>query len=329
MSFSTFDKALMLLAGAERPLSQVWLREFSDLSSQQVRRLLEVWPQIPQIRKYAFLDALRALFDQDTLVSFEGIGRALLTDADAGVRSRALRLLQESLDAHLVPQLLEMLMHDGDGDVRAEAAGLLGAFVYEGEVDKLAAPLLHRIEEALIYAAEHDAEARVRQIALTSLGYSSRPEVEGLIRRAYEQEDPEWIASALMAMGRSANPETWQDYVLPMLAHEHTAVRRSAVQAAGELSLREARPMLIQMLRGEPEEEVYKSAIWALSQIGGQNVRLYLETLLEGADEKMARWIEDALDNLDFTEDLASFDLFRFDEDEELPFEEDEFPLDE
>lgn len=131
-------------------------------------------------------------------------------------------------------------------------------------------------------------------------------------------------------MGRSADPK-WEEYILPMLSHENAEIRRSAVLAAGELGLKQARPILLRMLEEEPEEAVYKEAIWALSQIGGENVRLYLETLLEEAEtEEMEEWIEDALDNLDFTEDFAPFDLLRFDvedldsfgEEEEKPFDE-------
>lgn len=330
MTGTTFDHALSLLAQSERPLPQVWLREFSDLSPEQLHQLLDLWPRLPRNRKYTFLDALRALFDKETLVSFEAIGRALLDDADAGVRWRALRLLEESLDARLVPLLLRLLAQDGDSNVRAEAADLLGAFVYEGEVDKLPSRLLHQIEEALLYAAKHDADVGVRRGALIALGYSSRPEVETLIRAAYERDEPEWVAAALFAMARSANPQ-WQDYVLPMLSSEHANVRQSAVKAAGELGLSKARPILLQMLEQEPEEEVYRSAIWALSQIGGENVRLYLETLLEEAEnEELERLLEDALDNLDFTEDFSQFDIFRFDvEDLDFPVEEDENSSDE
>lgn len=332
MKSTTFDKALTILAHSERPLSPIWLREFSDLAPQEVKQLLNLWPRLSQERKYSFLDTLKLLFDEETLVSFDAIGRALLDDTDAGVRCRALRLLEEALDIHLVPRLLHMLAQDGDKDVRAEAAAILGPFVYEGEVENIPSHLLREIEDALLYAAEHDADVRVRQKALISLGFSSRPEVVALIRSAYQRQEPEWIASSLSAMGRSADPNQWQEYILPMLSHEDAQIRRSAVLAAGELGLKQARPILLRMLEEEPDEAVYKEAIWALSQIGGENVRLYLETLLEEAEtEEMEKWIEDALDNLDFTEDFAPFDLFRLDvedldffeeEDEEEPSEE-------
>jgi hypothetical protein len=70
----------------------------------------------------------------------------------------------------------------------------------------------------------------------------------------------------------------------------------------------------------EEEEfgDTYQAIIWSLSQIGGEDVRTYLETLLDEAnDDEMVELIEDALLNLDFTEDSEGFDLIAYDADEE------------
>jgi hypothetical protein len=67
------------------------------------------------------------------------------------------------------------------------------------------------------------------------------------------------------------------------------------------------------------------AAIWSLSQIGGEDVRLYLQNLLDNVeDDGQAAFLEEALDNLAFTEDTAIFDLLAFDADEvdELDLEE-------
>ncbi len=81
------------------------------------------------------------------------------------------------------------------------------------------------------------------------------------------------------------------------------------------------------MLGEEEDEGILNAAIWSLSQIGGEDVRTYLENLLdvvEDDDEQLA-FLEEALDNLAFTEDLERFDLLAFDPDDELkPIEEDE-----
>jgi hypothetical protein len=69
----------------------------------------------------------------------------------------------------------------------------------------------------------------------------------------------------------------------------------------------------------EDNEDVHEAVIWSLSQIGGEDVRTYLESLLDATeDDEQAELIEDALDNLTFTEDMAKFDLLAFDPDDEL-----------
>jgi hypothetical protein len=60
---------------------------------------------------------------------------------------------------------------------------------------------------------------------------------------------------------------------------------------------------------------VFSAIIWSLSQIGGEDVRTYLENLLDQLeeDEEQIAFLEEALDNLAFTEDLDRFDLLAFD----------------
>jgi len=53
-------------------------------------------------------------------------------------------------------------------------------------------------------------------------------------------------------------------------------------------------------------------------------VRIYLENLLDQSeDDEQIDFLEDALDNLAFTEDLDRFDLLSYDP-EENPFEEED-----
>ena len=64
---------------------------------------------------------------------------------------------------------------------------------------------------------------------------------------------------------------------------------------------------------------ILSAVIWSLSQIGGEDVRTYLENLLDQLeDDEQIAFLEEALDNLAFTEDLERFDLLAFDPDEEL-----------
>ena len=306
-----------LLSGKEFP--RRYLQEFSDIGTLELKTLLDVWPQVKPSRKLTLLEELDALAETDTLVSFDDVARALLTDPEPEVRTRAIRLLDEYEDPKVVPSYLDMLKNDPDLNVRIEAANALHLFVDLGELEEIPANIYHQVEDALLASAASEDNIRVRRTALESLGYSSRPEVTTLIDSAFHREDPAWQASSLVAMGRSAD-ERWTDAVTRSLVHVDDRIRTAAVQAAGELSLQAARPILLKMLGEEEDATILSAVIWSLSQIGGEDVRTYLENLLdviEDDDEQIA-FLEEALDNLAFTEDLDRFDLLAFDPDDEL-----------
>jgi HEAT repeat protein len=216
-----------------------------------------------------------------------------------------------------------MLKDDSDVGVRREAANVLNLFVDLGELEEIPENIYQQVEDALLAAANGEDDVRVRRTALESLGYSSRPEVMTLIESAFQREDPNWQASALHAMGRSAD-DRWTDDVLNSLVNDDDRIRRAAVQAAGELSIKSAGPLLLKILAEEEEETVVSAAIWSLSQIGGEEARIFLQNLLDQTeDEEQIEYLEDALDNLAFTEDLDRFDLMAYDPDVDLFEEED------
>lgn len=320
-----FQKVLDALLDESEDIPYRYLTEFSDIEPASLKSLLETWPRIGLERKLLLLDQLNTLANEDTLVSFDDLGRALLTDTEPQVRIRAMRLLVECEDVRLVPIYIDTVTKDNALAVRAEAATMLGIFVQLGEFEDIPANVHHQIEDILLEVFNGKDEASVRRRALEALGFSSRVEVPVLIESAFKRQDPDWQASAIFAMGRS-NDERWADKVLRMMVSEDRRIRLAAVQASGELGLALARPILLRLLEEEDDEIIAGAAIWSLSQIGGEDVRLYLQNLLDKVedDDEQAAFLEEALDNLAFTEDMASFDLLAFDADEldELDLEE-------
>ncbi len=313
-----FQKVLEVLLEESKDLPQPYLNEFSDIEPAALGALREAWPRIALSRKVQLLDRLIALAEVDTLVSFEELGRALLRDDEAPVRVRAMHLLAECGDARLVPIYIGILQNDSDVAVRAEAASLLGLFVQLGEFDDIPKETHQQVEEALLAVLGGEDEVKVQRRALESLGFSSRPEAAVLIESAVKRQDPDWKGSAVFAMGRSGD-EGWQEYVLQMIPSIHDAVRLAAVVAAGELELAAARPFLLRLLEEEENDTVTGAAIWSLSQIGGEDARVYLESLLDLAeDEEQIVFLEEALDNLAFTDDMSRFDLLALDPDVSL-----------
>jgi HEAT repeat protein len=315
---TSFQTVLDALLSDRKEFPRRYLQEFSDIGTLELKTLLDVWPQIKPGRKLTLLEELDALAETDTLVSFDDVARALLTDPDPQVRTRAIRLLDEYEDPKIVPSYLDMLKNDPDLNVRVEAANALNLFVDLGELEEIPESIYHQVEDALLASANSEDEVRVRRAALESLGYSSRPEVATLIESAFRREDPAWKASSLVAMGRSAD-ERWSDAVTRSLVNVDDRIRKAAVQAAGELSLSSARPILLKMLGEEENDTILSAVIWSLSQIGGEDVRTYLENLLDQIeDDDQIAFLEEALDNLAFTEDLDRFDLMSLDPEAEL-----------
>ena len=319
-----FQKILDTLLDESKDIPRRYLIEFSDIEPGSLESLQESWPRIGLSRKLLLLDQLNALANVDTLVSFDDIGRALLKDNDPQVRIRAMRLLVECEDHRLVPTYIDLLTNDEIVAVRAEAASMLGLFVQLGEFEDIPEDMHHHIEDVLLKVLNGDDESPVRRRSLEALGFSSRIEVPVLIESAYNRQDPDWKASAVFAMGRS-NDKRWAVHVLQMIVSDDRSIRLAAVQASGELTLPLARPLLFNLLEEEVDDVIAGAAIWSLSQIGGEDVRLYIQNLLDNVeDDDQTAFLEEALDNLAFTEDRSIFDLLAFDADEvdEIDLEE-------
>ena len=322
----SFQEVLDNLLETSGDIPHRYLKEFSDIEPAALESLLETWPRIERDRKLLLLDQLNALANEDTLVSFDDLGRALLTDSEAQVRIRAMRLLVECEDARLVPYYIDMLTKDSDPAVRAEAASMLGIFVQLGEFDDIPDEVHRQVEDVLLEVFAGEDEPLIRRRALEGLGFSSRDEVPVLIESSFKRQDPDWQASALFAIGRS-NDKRWTEPVLHMIVSENRRIRLAAVQASGEMELKAARLLLLRLLDEEFDDAIAGAAIWSLSQIGGDDVRIYLQNMLDNADDDaQIALLEEALDNLAFTEDMSMFDLIALDADE---LEPDDLDLDE
>jgi HEAT repeat protein len=317
MNKPTFQTVLTALCDESTAFPNRYLPHFSDLAPQDLAALMAEWPGLAKKRKHNLLTRLVELYQEDNLLSFDSLGAALLSDPDEHVRADALRLLADSDDTGLLPRLVELAENDADANVRSRAAIVLGNFIELGELEDISKEAQNFVEEALMRLARSDNET-VQRSALEAISFSSRPEVETLIQSAYMRPEPAWVASSLAAMGRSANDD-WEELVLAKFDDHNTEIRRRAVQAAGELRLASARPLLLTLLEEEDDEDVFIAVIWSLSQIGGEDVRVALQVLLDQAeDDASLSYLDEAIANLDFTEELNSFDLRAFDPEDDL-----------
>jgi HEAT repeat protein len=321
----SFQTVLDSLLDSKKPISQAHLKLYSDLDPASVKLFLNAWQNVPLKRKLSLLDNLVEHFDEDTLVSYEDVGKALLDDPEAEVRARALSLLVESEDPKLVGKVVDIFLTDVETAPRMAALHVLGEFLLLGEYEKINETLERRIEDALITVIRSEGNAELRRHSLEILGFSSREEIPLLIEAAFERVDPAWVACALRAMGHSQD-ERWNGDVVDKLLDEEPLVKSSAIEAAGMLAIQESVPLLIQILDDEEtEEDSVAAAIWSLSQIGGDEARTYLVGLADQTDdEELSEYLEEAIENLDFMEDLNNFELFSLEDDDFLEEEEED-----
>lgn len=299
----------------ETPFNPRFLYRLSDLTPQDLGAFTSAWQQVSIQRRRSLMEDLEELGEDNTLVDFEALGRLAIDDPDPGVRAAGLRVLLEYENQGFIPRFLQLLNEDDDPDVRAAAANVLARYIYLGEIEELSENWLHEIEDNLLRVAESEENTLVRRMALESLGYSSRAEVASLIQRAYESNEREWVASSLFAMARSANEE-WAKHVLSKLHNQHPIVRLEAARAAGELGLEAALDTLFEMLNDD-NKDVRLTTIWALSQIGGEGIRERLEHIRDNADDDDEADVADnALDNLEFTEEMEHFTMFDIEADD-------------
>jgi HEAT repeat protein len=317
-----FSTILTALTNSDQSFPSRYLPLFSDLSPEDLAALKKVWPQVAVLRKRTLLKKLNDLFDEDNIVSFEALAAMLLQDPDGEVRTLALKLLEETIDLRLIPSLVRMVQDDPEAETRARAITVLGQFVQLGEMAELPDGKRELVEETLLKAA-HDEHTSIARAALEALGYSSRPELDALIISAFNRPDPLWQATALFAAGRSAD-NRWQEQIITGLLSEDTPVRLVAVKSAGDLELKVARQPLLEMLEEEMDDDVFQAIVWSLSQIGGEDVRTYLEALLARAeDDEEIEFLEEAIANLSFSEGLEEFDFLAIDPDTEIDPDED------
>ena len=316
-----FSTILAALANPEHAFPARYLPRFSDLNATDLAAFMKVWPSVSLIRKRTLLKNLDERFEEDTLLLFESIGSRLMHDEDGEVRTLALKLLEETTDRRLIPDMVKMIQDDPEPEARARACTVMGQFVQMCEMGQLPEQRQQQVEETLLKAA-HEDNSSVARAALEALGYSSRPELDKLILSAFNRPDPLWQAAALFAAGRSAD-NRWQEQIITGLLSEDAIVRLVAVKSAGELELKLARKPLLDMLEDEMDDDVFQAIIWSLSQIGGEDVRTYLQALLAEAEEdEQIEYLEDALANLSFTEDMEEFDMLAVDPDDELGVDE-------
>ncbi len=300
-----FSTLLQALTDENRPFPGQYLYYLGDLSPEKANRLREIWPKVPLQRRRGIVEDMEIITDTDLTASFKEVGLLALEDPDPAVRFGGIRLLWMEDDYTLIPRLLSLAAHDPDAEVRANAVGALGSFMYLAALEELPWNYTHDIETALMAFLKDETENDlVRRQALEVLGYSLNVDMTPWLEEAFANPSEAWQASALFAAGRTGQAR-WRDKVLTYLHNTNPRLRAEAARAAGELMLEDAREDLLDLLE-DASADVRLMAAWALSEIGGgEEVAAALEAALENAaDDEEAAALEEALSNLAFTDEM-------------------------
>jgi HEAT repeat protein len=261
-----------------------------------------VWHGIDVARRRQIVEMLVEVAEDNFELDYDQIFRLCLGDGDGEVRAKAIEGLSECEERSLLDPLISLLLGDLEDSVRAAAAAALGTFAMLAEFGELKANDADKVEKALLTAFSNKKEQMdVRCRALESISMMSRPQVEVMIRQAYQSDELEFRASALCAMGRTCNSD-WLSILLQELSSPSAQLRFEAARACAELEADDAVPRLIELTRDD-DAQVRLSAVEALGRIGGNEAKQALQECRDGADDAMSEAAEDALDEMKFRED--------------------------
>lgn len=303
-----YEKALQHIGSAGEPVNIRYLYELSALSHTELDRFRQVWPAIEGTRRRAVMRHLVELAEYNFDVDFDPIFLLAMGDEDSDVRAAAVEGLWENNDQALIGPLVHLLRTDEAVNVRAAAAIALGRFVLLGELEEIDRAPAMLAEEALletIHLAEEDLEVCRR--AVEAIAYSGEAGVREIVEAAYYHEDEQMQASALFAMGRSADLY-WSKLLLAELDSHNPELRFEAARACGELELSVAVPHLARLVYNDSDREVQEGAVAALGRIGGREAREVLEACYE--DEALSQAAADALDEMDLLGESLDIPLF-------------------
>jgi len=305
---SDFEELLQQIGDSENRLSISSLYNLSRMDRDEALLFQKVWPSVAVERRRQIINFLVEIAEVSFEVNFGAVFRFCLGDEDERVREAAIEGLWEDDDTALINSLITMMQDDPSISVRAGAATSLGRYVLLGELDKIKARHFAPVREALLETIHSPFEdLEVRRKAIEAIAYSSEEGVREIIEAAYYDEDERMRASAVFAMGRSADPY-WSDLVISELESPRPEMRYEAATACGELELSAAVPLLADLVN-DPDREVLEAAIWALGQIGGNEARRILYDCYQEGDEFLCEAVEEALEHLEFMHGFVDISL--------------------
>ena len=290
--------------------------------------------KVEKVRQWSKQDKLRLLdniaesdeYNEEHIKVLE----ILLEDEDPDVRAGAAMAIWNYPEVHFIDKLFDLALNDPVQGVRSQAIKTLGRYIYEGSVNEydffssdpfadVLAPDLPledflRVKNFLINVFRNEGlPLESRRYAVEALGFLTDPEVLEIIEEAYNYPDVQMKVSAIFAMGRNSH-HRWGPIILKEINSDIYDVRYEAVKAAGEASVEEAVPYLVEIALNEKDKDMRMEAIWSLGLIGGEEARNTLSRLCADPDPDIREVAEAALEECELYEEPEDW-LEEFEED--------------
>ncbi len=285
---ANIKQAIDDLANNDKPLLNASLADLSNLNTDELAYLAQVWSGIDVDRRRKVISRLVELAEENFELNFDSIFKNCLKDPDAEVRAKAIEGLWENEETVLISSYIKMLNEDSSEVVQAAAAKALSKYAMLAELKKLGPSSSSRVSQALLaILADKNKPKEVWRRALEAAAPLSLPEVKKAIDEAYKSNDPKLKNSAIYAMGKNCD-SSWMPILIKEMASTNADTRYEAAGACGEICDEEAVPYLIKLTQ-DKDPEVQQAAIQSLGQIGGSKAKQHLLRCLKSPDENYQR----------------------------------------
>lgn len=274
------------------------LDEVRYRSQQMAKRIITVENSnvgtLPTEEKLKLLVEIEEMGDWRGL--YEDMYVTLFDDGDVRVRRIAVSAFWDFPDEVYIESLFRKSIEDADTEVRAEACGALGRYIYEGFVTGELKPKYYkRVRDFLCNLVKNASlPTGVRRGALESLSFDTGEDITEMIEKAYKEPSISWRCSALLSMGRS-HLERWHETIVKELSSDSRRVRIEAIVAAREGYVSAATPRLCELAR-DTDKQVRLLAISALPHAGGEGAIEVIEACSLDRDYEVIEAAESAIE---------------------------------
>lgn len=302
-----------------------YLYRLSDMGEEDWRSFQAQWASFSDERRRVIARHLADLTEENSLVNFESVFGLLLQDPLSLVRLVALDGLWDSQNPRYLPLVIEKMEQDGEGEVRNEAARVLGNYSYQSYCGLMPSDVAEVVVPALLRQLHNpQTPPTLYRTALQSVSYANIPEVTRLIQEAYRQDDTALRLSAVEAMGINAD-ERWLVGVIKEMNSPYLEMRQTAIRAAGNIGSEQALPALSKIITNADNEfEVRVLALESVASLEGERGEQFLNDLVTDTNFiELRETILEILDEAGWGHRLDHYPLLNWDEEEEEEDEED------